>query len=406
MGRLIELPSVDTWPGTEMAKPSIKVGLLFSQTGVTSIVERTQLAAALLAIARINQNGGINGQCIEPVTYDPASSPHLFQIFGQRLLEQDKVSAVFGCYMSSTRRAVLPDIERSNALLCYPTFYEGFECSDNVLYFGSVPNQTNFVLSNYMLEKHGHRVYLIGSDYIFPRETNRLMRNILHENGAVVLGETYVPLDSPRSEFDRILQQIRESDPDFIFSTVVGSDVERLYRAFAHSGLDALRCPIASVTTTEAELKCLPDGCVTDHITAAPYFSTVETAENRHFVRSYREEFAEAGPVNMCAEASYNAMTHWAEGVQRANDVEPRAIIRALEDIQFSAPQGVISLDSSNNHHFLHSRIGRGRYDGQFDVVWESSTSVKPEPYLIGGNWHAAGEGRRHSVDATVDGMP
>lgn len=361
----------------------LRIGVLFSQTGVTSVIERTQLAATQLAIAEVNERGGIGGRLLEPVTYDPRSDPVLFRKYGRRLLEEDGVSIIFGCYMSSTRRAILPIIERNNALLCYPTFYEGFEFSENVLYFGSLPNQTNKLLVDYLMRQHGGRAFLLGSDYLFPREANRLMQSIMVSRGGTVVGELYVPLDAASDHFARAVAEAKAASPDFIFSTLVGSDVAKFYRAFHEQGLDAMTMPIASVTATEAELAALPPGMAAGHITAAPYFATVDTAENRRFVRNLQQKFGDGIKANMCAEAAYLAVHFVAQGLQLAENGDPRSLVRALHGIRFDAPQGAVKIDAENNHAYLFSRVGRMRSDGMFDIVEESAESIKPDPYFV-----------------------
>lgn len=366
-----------------MSADAIRIGVLFSQTGVTSVIERTQLMATQLAIEEINLAGGIGGRLLEPIVYDPASDPTRFRKYGRRLLEEDGVSIIFGCYMSSTRRAILPIIERSNALLCYPTFYEGFEYSDNVLYFGSLPNQTNNVLADYVLERHGGRAFLVGSDYIFPRESNRLMHSILGNRGGAVIGEVYIPLNATEDQVDFAIASAKSAAPDFIFSTVVGSDIAKLYRAFRRSGLDPSTTPIASITATEAELAGLAPGMAAGHISAAPYFSTVATVENERFLRNLKRRFGTTMVANMCAEAAYVSVHLVAQSARIAGTFDPRAIIRSLHGIRFEAPQGPVKIDAENNHSYLFSRIGKLRADGQFDILWESSESIKPDPYFV-----------------------
>jgi branched-chain amino acid transport system substrate-binding protein len=366
-----------------MTGEPLKVGVLVSQTGVTSVIERTQLAATQLAIEEVNSAGGVRGRLLQMVAYDPASDPALYRNYARRLIEEDGVSIVFGCYMSSARRALLPIIERNNALLCYPTFYEGFEYSENVLYFGSVPNQTNRALADLVMGRFGERAVLIGSDYLFPRESNRLMHNILARRGGSVLGEIYLPLNAPAGEFEVAIASAQAAAPDFIFSTVVGSDIPKLYRAFRSRGLDPAKMPIASVTATETELASLPEGMAAGHITAAPYFASLPSAENRRFVQKFRERFGTDKMANMCAEASYISVHLTAQGIRIAGADDPRALARALHGVSFEAPQGPVKVDAENNHCYLFSRIGQMRDDGQFDIIWESAESTKPDPYFF-----------------------
>jgi branched-chain amino acid transport system substrate-binding protein len=362
---------------------TVRVGVLFSQTGVTSVIEQTQLNATLLAIEEVNAAGGINGVEMQAVAYDPTSDPAQFRHLAERLLKEDGVPIIFGCYMSSARRAVVPVIEQWNALLCYPTFYEGFEYSPNVLYCGSVPNQTNISFARFLLESYGEKFYFVGSDYIFPHESNRLMRSIVSKQGGTVIGERYVPLDSPGRAFDLLIKEVKLARPNVIFSTVVGHDVAKLYAAFRDADCDARTMPIGSITTTEAEISLLPPGAAVGHVSAAPYFATVATEDNRQFVRKYQQRFGAQASPNMCAEAAYFSVFLVAQGMRQAGTADPRSLIRSLHGCQFDAPQGPVKVDAENNHAYLFSRIGRIQADGTFHLVHESTGNIKPDPYLV-----------------------
>lgn len=217
----------------------IKVGVLFSNAGITSAVERSQLAGTRFAIDEINDAGGIDGRELLPVHRDPHCDPRQFRALAEVLVQQDKVNVIFGCYMSSTRKAVIPVVEKWQRLLMYPTLYEGFEFSRNVIYTGAAPNQNSSILAAYMTRHFGTRAYLVGSDYIYPYESNRIMSDfILERPGGEKLAERYVSLNATARDFADIARDIREKRPDFVFSTVVGSGTKLLYEAFAQAGLD------------------------------------------------------------------------------------------------------------------------------------------------------------------------
>ena len=234
-----------------------RVGVLFSQSGVMAVIEETQLRATLLAIDEINQSGGVNGLELVPIIYDPQSDAQTCGLCAKRLMIEDGVTMIFGCYTSSSRKAVLPVVERLNGLLWYPTLYEGFECSPNVIYTGAAPNQNSVMLCSYLAKAYGTRFYFVGSDYIYPRESNRLMRDLLRSRGCTVAGETYLDLRANRSDFGPVVRQIRDAGADVIFSTVVGYSTVYLYQAFAEAGLDPGVTPIASLTTTESEVRAM-----------------------------------------------------------------------------------------------------------------------------------------------------
>ena len=231
-----------------------RVGVLFSQTGVTSAIEQSQLNATLLAIEEINSSGGVLDRMIQPVIYDPASDPKQFRALAERLFQVDRIRLLFGCYMSSTRKAVLPVVESHRGLLFYPTLYEGFEYSRHCIYTGAAPNQNSLQLAKFLLSTYGNRFLLVGSNYIYPYESNRLMADFVMQGRGKVLDEIYVPLEVGPRDFDKVINRIKKTSPDVIFSTVVGRGTSVFYEAYRNAGFDPAKMPIASLTTSEAEV--------------------------------------------------------------------------------------------------------------------------------------------------------
>ena len=219
-----------------------RIGVLFSRTGFMSVIEETQYHGTMFAIEEINAAGGINGRELIPVIYDPGSEAMAFGHFAKRLMIEDNVSTIFGCYTSSSRKAVLPVVERLNGLLWYPTLYEGFEASPNVIYTGAAPNQNSLALCRFLMKTYGNRFYFVGSDYIYPHESNRVMREILKENGGSVAGERYLNIRARRQDFLPIVNEIRRLQPDVIFSTVVGDGTVFLYQAYTEAALTRAPC--------------------------------------------------------------------------------------------------------------------------------------------------------------------
>ena len=254
-----------------------RVGVLFSETGVTAAVERTQLQATLLAIDEINAAGGVLDLPLEPVRYDPESNPKRFRVLAEQLLGVDRVRLVFGCYMSSSRKAVLPVIEAHRALLFYPTLYEGFEYSRHCIYTGAAPNQNSLQLARFLFEHYGNRFLLVGSNYVYPYESNRVMTDLVRQNHGKIVNEIYVPLNAREADFSRTIQEIKKTSPDVIFSTVVGTGTAAFYQAYRAAGFDPARQPIASLTTSEAEVAEMAAETAEGHITAAPFFETLGT---------------------------------------------------------------------------------------------------------------------------------
>lgn len=360
-----------------------RIGILFSSTGITSVIEKSQRNGALLAIDEINAAGGVNGRLIEPVTYDPGSVPREYGRLAERLIAEDGVSVIIGCYMSSARKEVLPVIERRNALFFYPTLYEGFEYSPNVIYGGATPNQNSVPLAIYLMENYGKNFYFVGSDYIYPRESNRVMRNIVRQGGGAVVGERYLPIDADGDAIQAVLDEIAAKQPDVIFSTVVGEGTVKLYRAYHAAGNDARRVPIASLTTNEAEILEIGSEAAAGHITAAPYFRTIRSSENDRFLASYARLFGSSQAVTSCCEAAYFQIQLFAQALGRTNTLDTTQLRETLLGSSFDAPQGVVKIDPDNNHTYLQSRIARVNEDGDFTVMRELVRPIKPDPYLV-----------------------
>jgi branched-chain amino acid transport system substrate-binding protein len=360
----------------------IAVGVLFSETGVTALVERTQRHATRVAIEEINAAGGVLGRPLEAVAPDPASDPQRYQAEAARLMAAG-VSTVFGCYMSSTRRSVLPVIERHDALLFYPTLYEGFEFSRNCVYSGAAPNQNSLWLAEYMLLNHGTRFYFVGSNYVFPYESNRIMRDLIQNGGGTVVEERYIPLQAGDAEIAPVIEDIRRHAPAVVFSTIVGDAAVRFHRAYDRAGFDRAAMPICSLTTGEPELQAMGPAAAEGHVTCAPYFSTVDRAENRRFVAAYRRQAGPDAPISACTEAAYFQVKMFAEAAARAGTTERGALLSVLPTFTFEAPQGPVRLHGETHHTYLWPRIGVAASDGSFRIVQTASAPVEPDPYMI-----------------------
>jgi branched-chain amino acid transport system substrate-binding protein len=368
---------------TEDHSDSWRVGVLFSQTGVTSTIERTQLNATLLAIEEINANGGVLGRPVEPVICDPASDPKKYRAFADRLFQVDRIRLLFGCYMTSTRKAVLPVVEGHRGLLFYPTLYEGFEYSRNCIYTGAAPNQNSIQLARFLLSTYGNRFLFVGSNYVFPYESNRLMADFVVQGKGKVLDEIYVPLNAQQQDFDKVIARIKKTSPDVIFSTVVGSGTAALYSAYRAAGFDPTRMPIASLSTSEAEVAEMGAEVAEGHITAAPFFETLSSPAARRFVSSFKEKYGDDAPVTACAEAAYFQVHLAMRAVGKCGSDDPEQVLANLRDFEFDAPQGRVRVDPENNHTYLWPRIARLDQRGQFQIVWNPGVRVKPDPYCV-----------------------
>jgi branched-chain amino acid transport system substrate-binding protein len=360
-----------------------RVGVLFSQTGVTAAIERTQLNATLLGIEEINASGGVLGRLIEPVMYDPASDPKKFRAFAERLFQVDRIRLLFACYMSSTRKAVLPVVEAHRGLLFYPTLYEGFEYSQHCIYTGAAPNQNSLQLAKFLLSAYGNRFLFVGSNYIYPYESNRVMGDFVAQGKGKVLDEIYIPLYPEPKDFEKVIARIKKTSPDVIFSTVVGSGTATLYRAHRAAGFDPTRMPIASLTTSEAEVAEMGPEAAEGHITAAPFFETLSSPTARRFVSSFKEKYGDDAPVTAGAEASYFQLHLAMRAVAKCGTDDPEQVLANLRDSEFDAPQGRVRIDLENNHTYLWPRIARLDRFGRFQTVWNPGVRVRPDPYCV-----------------------
>jgi branched-chain amino acid transport system substrate-binding protein len=368
-----------------------RVGVLFSRSGLMAVSESEHFFGTALAIEEINNAGGILGREIEVVAYDPGSIPETYRKMADRLLTEDGASVIFGCSTSAERKAVLPAIERRNGLLWYPSLYEGFEYSPNVIYTGACPNQNSFPLAEYIVRKNGPRVYLIGSNYIYPRESNRIMRDLVESYSGQVVGEQYVNMEASDSELTRALEAIRMQSPDVVFSTIVGRTAQRFYRLFATMGFDPARVPIASLTMAEGELREIgPEFCV-GHLTAASYFGSLKRENNIRFKTAFANAYGKDRPVSMWSAGAYAQVKLFERALTQAGSLDTQRLVDAALGLSLDAPEGPIQIDPDNNHVWLTPRIGRVRPDGEFDIVWEGKSPIKPDPYLsispIGGRW-------------------
>jgi branched-chain amino acid transport system substrate-binding protein len=379
-------------PRTKMSNGEAwRVGVLFSRSGLMAVTESEHFFGTALAIEEINKQGGILDRDIEVIAYDPGSVPETFRKLADRLLTEDEASVIFGCSTSAERKAVLPAIERRNGLLWYPSLYEGFEYSPNVIYTGACPNQNSFPLAEYIVRKYGPRVYLIGSDYIYPRESNRIMRDLVESYAGQVVGEQYVPMEASEAELTRALDMIRMRAPDVVFSTIVGRTAQRFYRLYARKGFDAARMPIASLTLAEGEIREIGPAYCAGHLTAASYFGSLESESSARFKAAFARAYGPDQPVSMWSASAYAQVKLFAKALTQAGSLDTQRLVEAAQGLGIDAPEGPVQIDADNNHVSLTPRIGRVRSDGGFDIVWEGKGPIKPDPYLsvspIGGRW-------------------
>lgn len=360
----------------------VYIGVMFSQSGWTAVTERSMLSATMFAIDEINQSGGINGRELIPVYRDPAGEPVAYKAMAADILAEGKVKVILGCYTSSQRKAVLTALDKEAGILCYPAQYEGFEYSENIIYFGAVPNQNSLLLARYLLKNHPARMYIAGSDYVWPRESGRIMGDLIRSGGGEILGECYLGEKATKPEMDSVIADIKRCKPDIIFNNFVGQSNLDFYSAYAEAGLDASQIVVASLTTSEADLQEIDPKTAEGHITAATYFASQSNPENIALLGRYKAARGEPAQTNMCWDAAY-AQTHMVAQAMKNGSADSIGAIRAgILDASFEAPQGRIAIDPSNFHCYVWPKIGIVRSDGQFDIVAETETAVRPIPYM------------------------
>lgn len=360
-----------------------KVGLLFSRASLTAASETAQANATHLAIAEVNDSGGINGRRLTAIDGDPGADPNDYRDSALHLCDHHQVQVLFGTHMSSTRKVVLPVVESRRRLLFYPTLYEGFEYSPYCFYTGSAPNQNSLQLARYVLQTYGGRVLFVGGSYVYPYESNRIMRELFEQAGGEIVDEIYLPFHATEEDFERVMQRVRETAPDAIYSTIVGSDIPSLHRAYRQAGFDPARLPIVSLATNEVDVQAMTDEEAEGHISAAPWFSTLQTPASQAFVSRYRARFGEGAAITAGAEAAYFQVHLFAQAARRAADDSVQALREALAGARFDAPQGTVQIDPQTQHTWLWPRIARLDDRRQFQLVLESAEAVPPSPYMV-----------------------
>lgn len=358
-----------------------RIGILFSRAGATAATESEHFYGTVLAIEEINAAGGVAGSLLDPVVYDPKGDVDEYRRLATRMLQEDDVTVIFGCSTSSSRKAVLPVVERNNALLWYCSIYEGFEYSPNVIYTGAVPNQNSMQLAAWLLRHCGRRFFLVGADYIYPRESNRIMRDMVEQNGGEIVDEQYLPIDTDPAALAAVVDEIKAVGPDVVFSTLIGRSARAFYTLYREAGIDPAAIPIASLTMTEGETRMIGPALCGGHIVSASYVNSVDTAGNRRFLDAWSARFGDQ-PASMWSEMAYNQVHLFARALERTRSLDTAKLVEAVREVEFDSPEGLLRIDRENNHAILTPRIAVCRPDGTFDVVWESRQPVRPDPYL------------------------
>jgi len=361
------------------ARTPIRVGILHSLTGTMATSERPVVDGCLLAIEQLNAAGGVLGRPVEAIVRDGASDPRTFARMAERLIEEDDVSAIFGCWTSASRKEVKPVVERLDNVLFYPVQYEGLEQSPNIVYLGAAPNQQIVPAVRWAIENLGPRVFLVGSDYVFPRVANVLVRDQVEAMGGEVVGEAYLPLGDVR--VGPIVDAIVAARPDAILNTVNGDTNEALFRGLRRAGVDPTTSPTVSFSIGEPELQAMDARALAGDYVAWNYFQSLDTPENEAFVEAYRRRFGEDRVLSDPVEAGHLAVRLWAAAVEESRDPSPEGALRGIGRRHLAAPHGPVSIDPRTRHAWKTPRIGRIRSDGVIEEVWSAGAPMRPMPY-------------------------
>jgi len=377
------------------AQGTIKVGILHSLSGTMAISETSLKDVALMAIEEINESGGLLGKKLEPIVVDPASDWPLFAEKARELIEREKVAVVFGCWTSVSRKSVLPVFEELNGLLFYPVQYEGEESSFNVFYTGAAPNQQAIPAVEYLMSEDGggaERFVLLGTDYVYPRTTNKILRYFLTSKGvgeADIL-ETYTPFG--HSDYQTIVAEIKkfaDAKPTAVISTINGDSNVPFYKELANQGVEAADIPVVAFSVGEEELRGIDTAPLVGHLAAWNYFMSIENDDNASFIEKWKAYAKEKGLPNADArvtndpmEATYIGVQMWANAVRQAGTTDVDAVRQAVAGQTVESPSGyTIKMDEKNHHLHKPVVIGEIRDDGQFDIVWQTDGPIRAEPW-------------------------
>ncbi len=359
---------------------TIKVGILHSLSGTMAISETTVVDAEMLAIKEINAAGGVLGQQIEPIQEDGASDWPTFAEKAEKLIDQDQVAVVFGCWTSASRKAVLPVFESKDHMLWYPVQYEGQECSKNIFYTGAAPNQQIEPAVDWLLENKGTDFFLVGSDYVFPRTANTIIKEQLAAKGGNTVGEDYLPLGN--TEVTPIITKIKAALPNggVIFNSLNGDSNVAFFKQLQGAGMTPDMYPVMSVSVAEEEVRQIGSEFLVGHLASWNYFQTVESPENEKWVSDFKAEYGDDRVTNDPMEAAYIMVYLWKQAVEAAGTFDIPEVRAAAYGQEFAAPEGPVTMNP--NHHLSKTvRIGEVRDDGLFEILWSTDGPIDPVPW-------------------------
>lgn len=371
--------------GLAVTDDTVKVGILHSVTGTMAISETGSVQAEKLAIEQINASGGVLGRQIEYIQEDGASDWPTFAEKSRKLLVNDNVAAVFGCWTSASRKAVLPVFEQYNGMLYYPTFYEGLEESPNVIYTGQEATQQILASIDWLAEEKGAKTfYLLGSDYIWPRTSNKIARKHIDKLGLKVVGEEYYPLG--HTQFNSVINKIKLKKPDVIFASVVGGSNVAFYKQMKAAGIDLTKeSPLLlTISVTEDEILGIGGENVEGAYASMKYFQSLGNDNNQDFVKAFKKRWGEDIVIGDVTQAAYLGPWLWKAAVEKAGSFDIDKVREASPGIELTtAPEGYVRIHE-NHHLWSKARIGQAQKDGQYKVIYETEELMEPDPFPKG----------------------
>ncbi len=394
LGSLLSAAVLFTGCSSSSSEDVVEIGVLHSLSGTMAISEVSLRDVILMGVEEINAAGGVLGKQISPVVVDPASNWDLFAEKSKELLGKNKVKAVFGCWTSVSRKAVLPVFEEYNGLLFYPVQFEGQECSPNIIYSGGIPNQQLIPGVEYLMSEEGgeyKKFYLHGSDYVFPRTANNILKNYLLAQGvpAENIVEEYTPVG--HQDYQTVISKIKAfaaSGDACVLNTINGDSNVPFYKEFANQGLTADKCPIMAFSVAEDELRAMDTEYLAGHLAAWNYFQSDDSAVNKKFVanfKAYCERNKLPGGASRVTDDpicwAYTDLYLWKAAVEKAGSFEVEDVVAALSEMEFESPAGKVKMHKDNHYLAKKVMIGEIKVDGQFEILNTTDGLVSPEPF-------------------------
>ncbi|MBE9039216.1 transporter substrate-binding protein [Oscillatoriales cyanobacterium LEGE 11467] len=369
-----------SFPDVDLANSPVKVGILHSLSGTMALGEAALKDGTQLAIDQINSAGGVLGRPLQPTIEDGASDMQIFARLARKLLQEEQVRVVFGCSTSSSRKAVLPQFERANALLFYPVAYEGFERSKNIIYTGAAPNQYIVPAIEYLLDGGKRKFFAIGAEGIFARSINRIIQAQLAARGVEWVGQIYVPLGS--TDLEATIAHIKATQPDVILNALAGASNFAFFHHLSIASQSAGFASVMSFRLTEEEIRHIGAEYLAGHLIASSYFQTVDTPQNRQFVAAYQAKYGSERVVGDAIATAYSNVYLWKKAVEKAGSFDVDRVRAAMGYLEWRTPGGKAKLDRATGHTRKIARIGRVRADGQIEEIWRSQRPITPDPFL------------------------